>query len=169
MGELTMGAHSYGSPIRRGTMNEVKIGKYCSIAEGVIFDGGFSHNTRFISAYPFNHNWPACASLTGHPVCKGDIIVGNDVWIAEGAIIMSGVKIGDGAIVAARAFVTKDVNPYSIVGGTPAKLIRYKYDYETRRRMGIIKWWDWPEEKVIQNAKLLMSENIHEFIEKHYV
>jgi acetyltransferase-like isoleucine patch superfamily enzyme len=162
-----MGSHSYGSPIRRGTMNEIKIGKYCSIAEGLILDGGFSHNTSFISTYPFNHNWPGFENQNGHPVCKGDIIIGNDVWIGEGCMIMSGVTIGNGAIIAARSIVTKDVEAYSMVGGSPAKVLKMRFDDDQIRMLQEIKWWDWSEEKVKSNVKFIMSSDIDHFLSLH--
>jgi acetyltransferase-like isoleucine patch superfamily enzyme len=164
MGQVTMGAHSYGSPIRRGDMNEVIIGKYCSIAHGVIFDSGFNHNMTYVSTYPFNSNWAKCGALTGHPLCKGDIIVGNDVWIGEDAMIMSGITIGDGAVIGARAIVTKDVAPYSMVAGMPAEFKKFRFSEEQIKVLLNIQWWYWSDEKVLEASHLIMSPNIDEFI-----
>ena len=91
---------------------------------------------------------------------KGDIVIGNDVWIGYEAVILSGVTIGDGAIIGARAVVTKDVAPYSIVGGVPAKEIRKRYDPQTIERLIQLKWWDWPEENIRQALPALMHGNI---------
>lgn len=90
---------------------------------------------------------------------KGDIVIGNDVWIGFEAVIMAGVTIGDGAIIASRAVVTKDVPPYSIVGGTPAKLIRKRFTDEQIDKLLRLKWWDWDEEKVRQNIDKIMDVN----------
>lgn len=157
MGEITIGLHSYDAPIRRGTMNKVTIGKYCSIAEGVIFDGGFNHNMEFVSTFPFNR-LEGLEHLTGHPLCKGDTVIGNDVWIGEDAIIMSGVTVGDGAVIGARAIVTKDVDPYTMVAGMPAVYKKYRFFPHQIEALKRIKWWDWSEEKVKQNAHLLMGD-----------
>jgi acetyltransferase-like isoleucine patch superfamily enzyme len=103
----------------------------------------------------------------GHPACKGDIIIGNDVWIGAKSTIMSGVKIGDGAIVAAGALVTKDVEPYSVVGGNPAKLLKYRFDKQQIADLLEIAWWNWGEDKIREEAMLLWSSDLNEFIKKH--
>ncbi len=166
MGELTKGRYTYGDPIRRGTGNTVTIRQFCSIATSVIMDGGFSHNSHFISTFPF-HQFPQLSSLPSNIVIKGDIIVGNDVWIGEGAVIMSGVTIGDGAVIGMRAIVSKDVPPYAVVVGAPQKILRYRfYDHEIQALLNI-KWWDWSVEKIIQNAHLLQADNIDKFLNIH--
>jgi virginiamycin A acetyltransferase len=96
---------------------------------------------------------------------KGDIVIGNDVWIGYEAVILSGVKIGDGAIIGARAVVTKDIPPYTIVGGVPAKVIRKRYDDETIQRFCQIKWWDWQDEQIKQAIPLLMNGRLDELFE----
>lgn len=88
---------------------------------------------------------------------KGDIVIGNDVWIGYEAVIMAGVTIGDGAIIGTRAVVTKDVPPYTIVGGVPAKPIRKRFDNETLEELLKIRWWDWPEEKIARNITAIQS------------
>jgi serine acetyltransferase len=103
----------------------------------------------------------------GHPSCKGDITVGNDVWIGAKSTIMSGVKIGDGAIVAAGALVTKDVEPYSIVGGNPARLLKYRFDKSQIEELLKIEWWLWDESKIKEEAMILWSSDINYFIKKH--
>jgi hypothetical protein len=105
----------------------------------------------------------------GHPSGKGDIIIGNDVWIGAKSTIMSGVKIGHGAIVAAGAVVTKDVQPYSVVGGNPAKHIKFRFDEKQIEKLLEISWWDWEESKIKEEAMLLWSADINYFIEKHTV
>ena len=103
----------------------------------------------------------------GHPSCKGDIIVGNDVWIGAKSTIMSGIKIGDGVIVAAGAVVTKDVEPYSIVGGNPAKHLKYRFEEQQIKDLLDIAWWNWEESKIKKEAMILWSKDINYFIEKH--
>ena len=167
MGELIMGKGSYGGIIRRGVHNSITVGNYCSIAEGCICDGGFGHNTKFITTYPLSVNMRNCGHLTGHPVWKGDITIGNDVWIGENCLIMSGVNIGDGAVIGARSIVTKDIPPYTIAAGSPAKVSKKRFTDIQINRLLYIKWWDWDDQKIIDNAHLLMSDNIDEFISKH--
>lgn len=129
------------------------IGKFCSIACGAkfIFNAA-NHTLGSQSTYPFPifyNEWGLDpANVTAAWDNKGDIVVGNDVWIGYEAVILSGVTIGDGAIIGARAVVTKDVPPYTIVAGVPAKPIRKRYDEQTIARLEQIRWWDWPEEKI---------------------
>ena len=146
-------------------MRLLKIGKFCSIANDVqIFLGG-NHRIDWITTYPFSvlNSWPEAKDIKGHPCTKGDVIIGNDVWIGRKTLILSGVTIGDGAIVGARSVVTKDVAPYSIVAGNPAKLIRKRFDEKTIEKLLEIKWWDWNLEKIKKNLPLLLSNNIEQF------
>ncbi len=167
MGEIKIGKHTYGDPIRRGTGNTVTIGNYCSIAEQVLLDGGFNHNTRFISTYPFHSWFPEC-KVPSNILIKGDIEIGSDVWLGEQSVIMSGVKIGHGAIIGMRAIVSKDVQPYEIIVGAPQKVLRKRFTDEQIEKLLKIKWWEWSDSKVIENAHLLQSENIDPFISLHY-
>jgi len=129
------------------------IGKYCSIACGAkfIFTSA-NHAMKSLSTYPFGiffDEWGlSIADIASCWDNKGDIVIGNDVWIGYEALIMPGVHIGDGAIVGARAVVSKDVEPYAIVGGVPAKPIRKRFDDSTIERLLKIQWWNWPDEKV---------------------
>lgn len=93
---------------------------------------------------------------------KGDIVVGNDVWIGYEAVILSGVTIGDGAVIGARAVVTKDVPPYTIVGGVPAKPIKKRFSEENIKKLQSIRWWDWPKEKIAENITAIQSGNIEQ-------
>lgn len=163
-----MGHRSYGEPILRGDMSNVYIGKYCSIAQNVIMDCGWHHNTKFITTFPLNVFFKQLNYITGHPKSKGDINIGNDVWLGEGVIVMGGIRIGDGAVVGAGSIVTKDVDPYSIVVGSPAKEVRSRFLPSQIDSLIKIAWWDWPEEKIIENGLIMMSENnIDHFINKH--
>jgi acetyltransferase-like isoleucine patch superfamily enzyme len=169
MGELIMGKRTYGHVIRRGAGNSVTIGKYCSLAAGLIIDGGFGHNTEFITTYPFNVMFDECKELTGHPVWKGDVTIGNDVWIGEDCLIMSGVTIGDGAVIGARSIVTKNIDPYSINVGAPTRKVKQRFTDEQISDLLKIKWWDWEEDVILENSHLLMSKDIQQFIDKHKI
>ena len=129
------------------------IGKFCSIACGTKFlFNCANHTLKSLSTYTFPifyEDWGLDkADVTSAWDNKGDIIIGNDVWIGYEAVIMAGVHIGDGAIIAARAVVTRDVSPYTIVGGTPAKEIRQRFEPDVIERLLGLKWWDWPVEKI---------------------
>lgn len=146
------------------------IGKFCSIACGAKFIFNCANHTlKSLSTYTFplffeEWNLPK-SELASAWDNKGDIIIGNDVWIGYDAVIMAGVTIGDGAIIGARAVVTKDVAPYSIVGGVPAREIRKRLAPEVVERMMELKWWDWSEEKIRKAIPVLQSGNI-EVLEK---
>lgn len=163
---LRMHPTSYGAPTISGDMNTITIGKYCSIANTVEFDGGMQHNTRFVTTYPL---WRVGVPKVDRGMCKGDIVVGNDVWIGTGAIIMSGVTIGDGAVVGARTVVTRNVAPYAMVGGAPMAFLRWRFHPVQIDRLHRIAWWDWDEEKIKANAHLMLQENVELFIQKHAV
>lgn len=139
------------------------IGKFCMIASDVTFImNGANHLTDAISTYPFavfGHGWEHAMDGKQYPQ-KGDITIGNDVWIGYRATIMAGVTIGDGAIIAANATVTKDVAPYAIVGGNPALEIRKRFTDEKIGRLLDIKWWDWPIEKITENVQLLTGKDV---------
>ena len=133
--------------------DRLAIGKYCSIACGVRFlFNSANHALKSLSTYAFPIFYEEWGLDVGNVAeawdNKGDIVVGNDVWIGYEAVVMAGVTIGDGAIIGSRAVVTRDVPPYAIVGGVPAKLIRYRFTEKTIERLLAIKWWDWPAERV---------------------
>lgn len=145
------------------------IGNFCSIASDIkIFLGG-NHRHDWVTTYPFGHIHQDIFNNfngEGHPRTKGDIIIGNDVWIGQTTTIMSGIKIGDGAVIANNSHIVKDVEPYSIVGGNPAKLIRYRFTTEQIDKLLRIKWWDWEDEKINKFTPLLCNNNIDDFINK---
>ena len=143
------------------------IGKFCSIACGAkfMFTSG-NHTLKSLSNYTFpvffdEWNLPASEIATAWDN-KGDIIIGNDVWIGYEAVIMPGVKIGDGAIIGTRAVVTKDVEPYTIVGGVPAKPIRKRFDEATVEKLLKVEWWNWGKEKIQANLSLIRNGKIDE-------
>lgn len=154
----------YGNPIISGDMNTITIGKYCSIANSAMFDGGAQHNHHYVTTYPL---WKIGAEENKNGMCHGDIRVGNDVWIGDGALIMSGIQIGDGAVIGARAVVTRSVPPYEVWAGVPAAKRGYRFEPEIAEKIHRVAWWDWPEEKILENADLLMSTDMRTFLEKH--
>lgn len=154
----------YHYPINQ---DQLIIGKFCSIASGVKFlFNSANHTLSSLSTYPFSlffEEW----GLDKKNVVeswdnKGDIIIGNDVWIGFEAVLLAGVTIGNGAIIGTRAVVTKDVPPYTIVGGIPAKPIKKRFDEDTISDLLCIKWWDWSNEKIAQNISAIQSGCIKE-------
>ncbi|MEL6867097.1 MAG: CatB-related O-acetyltransferase [Bacteroidota bacterium] len=145
------------------TGDRLIIGKFCMIASDVTFImNGANHLSTAISAYPFNifgKDWAHAMEGKQYPM-KGDTVVGNDVWLGYGATIMPGVNIGDGAIVATKAVVTKDVAPYSIVGGNPAQEIRKRFSEEQIELLLAIAWWDWPIEKITAHVQDLTGAQV---------
>jgi len=164
--------HSWGEGAK------LTIGAFCSIAPCQVFLGG-NHRTDFISTYPFasfGHVWSnaknipfisppnALMNQENKNPChysNGDVVIGNDVWIGDGVTIMSGVTIGDGAVIAANSHVVKNVEPYSIVGGNPARLIKYRFPKEVIDKLLEIKWWDWPDDKINEFIPILCSGDIN--------
>ena len=146
------------------TGDKLKIGKFCMIASGVSFImNGANHLTKSLSAYPFaifGNGWEHAMDGREYPV-KGDTVIGNDVWIGHKATIMPGITIGDGAIIAAHSVVINDVEPYSIVGGNPAKVIRKRFDDETIDHLLELRWWDWSEERITRNLHVLTGGNLN--------
>ena len=145
------------------------IGKFCSIACGAKFlFNSANHNLNSLSTYPFPlffEEWDLKKeNVTESWNNKGDIIIGNDVWIGYEAVILSGVNIGDGAVIGTRAVVTKDVPPYTIVGGVPAKIIRKRFSEEVISKLLEIKWWDWNEEKIKNNIEKIKRGDIENLI-----
>lgn len=132
------------------------IGKFCQIASNVHFImNGANHATNGFSSFPFRAFGSEWQDVPLTPNYKGDTLIGNDVWIGYDALIMPGVKVGDGVIIASRAVVTRDVEPYSIVGGNPAQLIRKRFDDRTIHKLITLAWWNWPFEKITANAKAI--------------
>lgn len=164
-----IGDWSYGTPwvAHWGEPATLKVGRYCSIANDVYIFVGGNHRIDWVTTYPFSalaFQWPNAEGIPGHPATKGDVVIGNDVWIGMGATVLSGITIGDGAVIATRSVVTNDVPAYGIVGGNPARLIRHRFSPDVIERLLAIRWWDWPEERVNRFLPLLLSEDIEAFI-----
>lgn len=169
--EIIIGKYTYGHDkisvlTWGGSAKKIIIGKFCSIANCTMFLGG-NHNVDWITTYPFGHintNKFNKFKGEGHPSTNGDIVIGNDVWIAKGVTIMSGVKIGDGAVIASNSHVVKDVDSYEIVGGNPAKHIKYRFDKDICKKLLSLKWWDLEDEKINELTPILCSTNIEKLL-----
>lgn len=142
------------------------IGKFCAIAKGVEFImNGANHLMCAATTYPFaimGNGWEKITPDLRDLPFKGDTVIGNDVWIGQHATILPGVHIGDGAIVGANSVVSKDVEPYSVVAGNPARLIRKRFDEETTKFLLELKWWDWDAKKIFDNLEILCSADVSE-------
>jgi carbonic anhydrase/acetyltransferase-like protein (isoleucine patch superfamily) len=145
----------------------VTVGNYSGVHQTVTILHGGLHRTDYVGLLHAEKVDGVWTFPEGVLYSNGPVVIGNDVWVGYEAMIMSGVTIGDGAVVAARAVVTKDVEPYSIVGGNPAKHIRYRFDEPTREALLRIRWWDWPEEKVKRHRREIDSPDVAGFIERH--
>lgn len=167
--QYDIGDWTYGAPtvLSWGEGANLRIGRFCSIADGVEIMLGGEHRSDWVTTYPFNVLCEQAYCFTGHPATKGDVIIGNDVWIGRKALILSGVTIGDGAVIGAYSVVAKDIGPYSIVAGNPAKLYRLRFDEQTVAALLRIAWWEWPLEKIAEAWPLLLSNKIHEFIQTY--
>ena len=149
---------------------KLNIGSFCSIASYVTVFLNANHRIDWVTTYPFGHIHNDKFNKFdghGHPTCNGDVNLGNDVWIGQSVTIMSGVSIGDGSIIAANSVVTKNVAPYSIVGGNPSKLIKYRFTPEQIVELIKINWYSWDDDKINDNLQLLCCNDIDIFITKH--
>ncbi|MFM9913333.1 MAG: CatB-related O-acetyltransferase [Methylophilaceae bacterium] len=149
--KITIGRFSYGyekiSIMQWGEGASLKIGSFCSIASSVTIFLGGNHRLDWITTFPFGHifeNELGGVGIQGHPATNGDVSIGDDVWIGHGSTILSGVTIGCGAVIAANSNIVKDVIPYEVVGGNPAKHIKNRFSNEIRGLLLELKWWDLP-------------------------
>ena len=167
-----VGEYTYGNPkiMDWGEGATLRIGKFCSIADEVTIFLGGEHRTDWITTYPFpalSKDWPKAKKISGHPKTKGDVVIGSDVWIGYQAVILSGVNVGDGAVIGARSIVVRDVEPYSIVAGNPARKIKMRFSYWDRKKLLKMKWWNWDLKHINKVLDLLCSANINE-LERYY-
>ncbi len=165
----TIGNHTYGRPeILEPDCAGLTIGRFTSMPNTLTLCLG-NHLTRAITTYPFaslRHYWDTAPVQADHTT-HGNIAIGSDVWFGDGSMVMSGVTIGHGAVIAARCVVTRDVPPYAIVTGTPGQVNRYRFDVTVRERLLNIAWWDWPEDKLAEAIPLMMSEKIDDFLNRY--
>lgn len=168
---MEIGKYTYGQKhisVIQDPNSSLKIGKFCSIANNITIYLGRNHRTDWITTYPFGHTHIDVFNKfdgKGHPSTNGDVIIGNDVWIASHVTIMSGIKIGDGAVIAAYSHVIKDVDSYSIVGGNPAKLIKYRFSDDIIKKLLELKWWDFDDNIINDISPILCSNNFEKLFE----
>jgi len=164
-----IGEHTYGMPglIEEGR-SKLRIGRFTSIANGVLLSFG-DHRIDTVSSYPFialKNYWPSAPLYATDHVSKGDIVIGNDVWLGTDSFIVSGVTIGDGAVVAAKCVVTKDIPPYAVVAGCPGRIVRFRFSETVIQDLLRIRWWDWPEEIIDEYLPMIVSSDVPAFITK---
>jgi len=170
-GLLKVGRNTYGMPRIRwfqGNDRKITIGSFCSISPDVEILTGGNHPTHWVSLFPFRIRWRlpgACQD--GMPTSSGDVVIGSDVWIGTGAMILSGVTVGDGAVIGARAVVTRDIPPYAIAVGCPARVVRMRFEEQQIQKLLGIRWWEWPDEKIREAVPLLSAGDIDAFLSKY--
>jgi acetyltransferase-like isoleucine patch superfamily enzyme len=168
---MELGKYSYGNPklLWPSDLSKVNVGNFTSIADSVkIFLGnGYGHDSSFVSTYPFGYIHENVFENVSNNAknTNGNINIGSDVWIGQFVTIMSGVTIGDGAIIAANSHVATNAEPYSIVGGNPAKHIKYRFSPDQIEKLLQIKWWNWDDDKINKYTSFLASPNVDAFIE----
>lgn len=165
----SVGDYTYGRPRVRhwGEGARLTVGRFCSIADGVEILLGGNHPSDIVTTYPFfafPDLWPGAPRPDGYPFSKGDVVIGSDVWIGTGATILSGVTVGSGAVIAARAVVAKDVPPYAIVAGNPARVVKMRFDEATAAALLASRWWDLPHERIGPLVPLLQERDIAAFL-----
>ena len=169
---VTVGRHTYGVTWRKILFpkkdSPLNVGAFCSVAGDVLFMCSGQHLTESATSFPIHSRILKQSDPVENGGKPGGITVGNDVWIGHGAIILPGVEIADGAVVGAGAVVTRNVPPYAIVGGSPARLIRYRFSEDIIAKLLSIQWWHWDDEKIKREAATLTGP-IETFIAKHFV
>ena len=172
--DITKGRHSYFNGYVTWNLfnHKLIIGNFSSIAAKVeiMLSNGRGHDINNISTFPFGHIHKEIFQNVDQKseYTNGDVVIGNDVWVGENTKILSGVTIGDGAVIANNSHVVKDVEPYSVVGGNPAKHIKFRFDEETIKKLLKIQWWNWDDEKIQENVNLLCNDDIQKFVDKFY-
>lgn len=162
---INFGRHSYICEpyFLRGSENNIIIGNFTGIAESAVFDCGFQHK-NYVTTFAMHTVWP---ELESNARCGGDITIGSDVWIGENCMLMSGITIGDGAIIGARTVVRKNIMPYEVYKGNDLEKQRFRFKKEWRERLLEIAWWNWSDARIRLNMDLLLNGDIDNFINEH--
>ena len=167
---VSVGRYTYGQPriLIWSEDERVKVGSFCSISDDVTIFAGGEHNHHWVTTFPLRLAfYGPLIPNDGHPATKGETVIGHDVWIGFGATILSGVVIGDGAVIGARSVVTQDVPPYAIYAGNPATFKKFRFDADTVYQLLQLKWWTWPLEKIKENTHLLCSQDTKSLLLLH--
>lgn len=166
---LAIGRHTYGLPkidSYRGSPARVTIGSFCSIAPDVTLITGGVHPSDWVALFPLRARWHLDGAYgDGMPSTRGPIDIGSDVWIGSGSVILSGVSIGHGAIICAGSVVTRNIPPFAIAGGVPARIIRFRFEASVIQDLLSISWWEWDDDKIRAAVPLLSSNRVYKFIE----
>lgn len=165
--QYEIGEHSYGglTVVVWDEVTKLKIGKFCSFAFDVHAFLGGEHRSDWVTTFPFPVEWSDSPRIEGHPGTRGDVVIGNDVWVGAGALLLSGTSIGDGACVAARSVVAGRVAPYSIVGGNPARFLRWRFSQPLIGQLIAMRWWDWPRERIMKALPKMLSTDVSAFVQ----
>jgi len=170
--QYSIGDYSFGQlQVKRGVTGNLTIGKFCSIGKGTIIILGGEHRSDWVTTYPFPGSLEQYADkyakATDFIRSKGDVVIGHDVWIGEDSYILSGVIIGNGAVIGARSVVRRDIPPYAIAMGNPARVAGYRFEKDVIDKLESISWWDWDINKVVEALPYLLSDDIDRFINKY--
>jgi chloramphenicol O-acetyltransferase type B len=167
-GQVEIGKYIIGYPkiLSWRTDDKLKIGKFCMFAHNVIVLAGGEHNLETVTCYPLRDCFQLPNDNNTDSASKGPVIIGNDVWIGAGAIVLSGITISDGAIIGAGSVVTHNVPPYAIVAGNPARIVRFRFSNSQIDKLLKIAWWNWSEDKIKANINDFYDD-IDNFIEKY--
>lgn len=158
----SLGVGTYGIPTIYSSdpITTLSIGAYCSIASGVQIFLGNHHRTDWVSSYPFPAFFQEASHIRDFEITRGNVNIGNDVWLCADCTILSGVSVGHGAVIGTGSIVTRDVEPYAIVAGNPAQTVRFRFDEKTRLALLEIAWWNWSLDEIRQNVDILCSDQI---------
>ncbi len=165
--QYQIGDYTYGRPqvFQWGEGAVLTIGRFCSIATGAQILLGGNHRTDWPTTYPFPKFFVRHININDYSSSKGNVSIGNDVWIGMDAMVLSGITIGDGAVIASRTVCTRDVPPYAIVAGNPGRIVRYRFEEDVIAALLKIRWWDWPIQEIQNAIPLLLQTDIGKFIE----
>ena len=163
--EYEIGKETYGKPIvlSWGSKSTLRIGSYCSIGGGVQILLGGNHRIDWVTTFPFPARWKEASAITGHPASKGDIVIEHDIWIGRQSVILSGVTIHTGAVIGCNSVVSRNVPPYTIVAGNPAREIKKRFSESQIARLLASHWWELDREAVVDLLPLLCSTAIDAF------